>query len=116
MKLKIDTTGVTFTCTRAPEQRTNFDTGQPRIDKATGLVLWLVQLMALDSSGGEVLSVTVAGEPKLAVGQPVTVADLVAMPWNQDGRSGVAYRAEAITGAGENSLGAPKNAGPQGRS
>jgi hypothetical protein len=40
-----------------------------------------------------VLSVTVAGEPKVAVGQPVTVADLVAMPWNQDGRSGVAYRA-----------------------
>jgi hypothetical protein len=40
----------------------------------------------------------------------------VAVPWNQDGRSGVAYHAEAITGAGENSLGAPKNAGPQGRS
>ena len=53
MKLKIDTTGVTFICTRAPEQRTSFDTGQPRIDKATGLVLWLVQLMALDQPVGK---------------------------------------------------------------
>lgn len=48
MKLRIETTGVTFLCTRIPEQRTNFDTGAPRIDKATGQVLWQVQLIALD--------------------------------------------------------------------
>ena len=116
MKLKIDITGVTFICTRAPEQRTSFDTGQVRIDKATGLVLWLVQLMALDASGGEVLSVTVAGEPKATVGQPVTVAGLVALPWSQEGRSGVAYRAETITSGGETNLAASKPTGPQGRS
>lgn len=116
MKLKIDITGVAFICTRAPEQRTSFDTGQARIDKATGLVLWLVQVMALDASGGEVLSVTVAGEPKVAVGQPVTVTDLVALPWSQDGRSGVAYRADTITSGGDTNLAAPKTAGPQGRS
>ena len=37
MKLRINTTGVSFTCTRTPEQRTSYETGQPRIDKATGL-------------------------------------------------------------------------------
>src|ERR1700757_3918575 len=63
VKLKIDTAGVSFTCPRAPEQRVNFDTGQPRVDKGTGLPLWLVQVMALDESGGDVISVTVAGEP-----------------------------------------------------
>ena len=99
MKLRIDTTGVTFLCTRVPEQRTNFDTGAPRIDKATGQTLWLVQLIALDATGGEVLAVTVVGEPKVTVGQPVSVSGLVALPWSQDGRSGVAYRAEAITTA-----------------
>ena len=97
MKLKIDTAGVSFTCTRAPEQRVNFDTGQPRVDKATGLPLWLVQVMALDQSGGDVISVTVAGEPKVSTGRAVTVAGLVALPWSQDGRSGIAYRADAIT-------------------
>lgn len=97
MKLRIDTSGVTFLCTRIPEQRTNFDTGAPRVDKATGQALWQVQLIALDATGGEVLAVTVVGEPKVTVGQPVSVAGLVALPWSQDGRSGIAYRAEAIT-------------------
>jgi hypothetical protein len=97
VKLKIDTAGVSFTCTRAPEQRVSFDTGQPRVDKATGLPLWLVQVMALDESGGDVISVTVAGEPKVSTGGAVTVVGLVALPWSQDGRSGIAYRADAIT-------------------
>ena len=65
MKLRIDTTGVSFTCTRAPEQRLNL-TGRPRVDKATGVPLWLVQVMALDESGGDVISVTVAGEPQVS--------------------------------------------------
>ncbi|BDB43628.1 hypothetical protein IWGMT90018_40740 [Mycobacterium kiyosense] len=56
MKLRIDTSGVTFLCTRVPEQRTNFDTGAPRVDKATGQALWQVQLIALDATGGEVLA------------------------------------------------------------
>jgi hypothetical protein len=100
MKLRIDTSGTTFVCTRTPEPRMAFDTGQPKIDDATGLPLWLAQLMALDSSGGEVIAVTVAGDPKLTVGQPVQVEGLVALPWSQSGRSGVAFRAEAIRATG----------------
>lgn len=114
MKLRIDTTGVTFLCARIPEQRTNFDTGAPRIDKATGQVLWLVQLVALDATGGEVLAVTVVGDPKVIVGQSVTVSNLVALPWSQDGRSGIAYRAEAITAAADPGTAAAK-AGQQAR-
>jgi hypothetical protein len=113
MKLKIDTTGVSFTCTRVPEPRANFETGQPRIDKATGLPLWQVQVMALDESGGDVIAVTVAGEPKVTPGRAVTITDLVALPWSQDGRSGIAYRADAITGIGDTS--APKPAGTAAR-
>jgi hypothetical protein len=100
MKLRIDTSGTTFVCTRAPEPRTAFDSGQPKIDHATGLPLWQAQLMALDSSGGEVIAITVAGDPKIAVGQPVDVAGLVALPWSQAGRSGVAFRAEAVRATG----------------
>ncbi|ARR77845.1 hypothetical protein MOTT12_02181 [Mycobacterium intracellulare subsp. yongonense] len=36
MKLKIDTTAVSFICTKNPEPRTDFGTGQPKIDKAVG--------------------------------------------------------------------------------
>jgi hypothetical protein len=100
MKLRIDTSDTTFVCTRAPEPRTEFDTGQPKIDHASGLPLWVAQLMALDSSGGEVIAVTVAGDPKITVGQPAQVDGLVALPWSQSGRSGVAFRAEAIRATG----------------
>jgi hypothetical protein len=100
VKLKIDTTGVSFVCTREAEQRVAFDTGQPRIDRETGRPLWQVQLMALDGSGAEIIAVTVAGDPSVTVAQPVHVEGLVALPWNQDGRSGVAYRAEAIHASG----------------
>jgi hypothetical protein len=111
MKLKIDTIGVSFVCTRAPEQRLAFDTGQPRIDRETGQPLWQVQLMALDGSGAEVIAVTVAGDPRVTVAQPVQVDGLVALPWNQDGRSGVAYRADAIRASGSPLTGviAPSN-------
>ncbi|PVA97640.1 SCO3933 family regulatory protein [Mycobacteroides abscessus] len=99
MKLKVDTSAVSFMCTKAPEPRTDFGSGQPKIDKTTGAVLYQVQVMALDADGGDVLAVTVAGEPKVTVGQQVTVINLVATPWSQDGRSGVAFRADAITNA-----------------
>jgi hypothetical protein len=100
MKLRIATSEVSFICTRAPEPRITFDSGQPRVDRETGQPLWQVQLMALDASGGDVIAVTVAGDPNLMVGQPVQVDGLVALPWSQDGRSGIASRAEAIRGSG----------------
>jgi hypothetical protein len=100
MKLRIDTTGVSFVCTRAPEPRIAFDSGQPKTDRESGLPLRQVQLMALDISGGDVLAVTVAGDPNVAVGQPVQVDGLVALPWSQEGRSGIAFRADAIRASG----------------
>ena len=100
MKLRIDTAGVSFVCTRAPEQRIAFDTGQAKTDRETGLPLWQVQLMALDTSGGDVIAVTVAGDPNVTVGQPVQVDGLVALPWNQESRSGIAFRADAIRATG----------------
>ena len=100
MKLRIDTARVSFVCTRAPEQRIAFDTGQAKTDRETGLPLWQVQLMALDASGGDVIAVTVAGDPNVTVGQPVQVDGLVALPWNQESRSGIAFRADAIRATG----------------
>ncbi len=105
MRLRIDTNGVQFFCTRAAEQRTVHETGAPRIDKETGAVLWQVQVMALDSAGGEVLAVTVAGEPAVRVGEPITVEGLIAIPWSQGDRSGVAFRATSIRAAGASAAG-----------
>ncbi|MEB0286768.1 hypothetical protein QN345_00100 [Cryobacterium sp. 10I1] len=96
MKLMINTEGVAFFCTRAPEARTDRESGAARLDRETGLPLWQVQVAALDSTGGEVLAITVVGQPAVAVGSAVAVDNLVAIPWTQGDRSGVAYRASAL--------------------
>ncbi|MGH9072238.1 MAG: hypothetical protein ACRDX8_14005, partial [Acidimicrobiales bacterium] len=80
--------------------RTERDTGAPRLDNETGQPLWQCQLAALDETGGEVLNVTVAGALEVAVGAPVAVEGLVAIPWSQGDRSGVAYRAASIRQGG----------------
>ena len=113
MRLRINTNDVTFFCTRAPEARTDRDTGVPRMDRETGLPLWQVQLAALDETGGEVLAVTMAGEPKVTVGSGVSLDSLVAIPWSQGDRSGVAYRAARISVA---SGSAPGTSAPSGAS
>ncbi len=100
MKLNIDTTGVTFLCTREPQAKTDRETGAPKVDRETGEAQWQIQLAALDSTGGEVLLVTVSGRPDVGVGSPVAVEDLVAIPWSQGDRSGVAYRAGVIRSLG----------------
>jgi hypothetical protein len=115
MQLRIDTTGVQFLCTRAPEPRTDRDSGAPRIDRETGQQLWQVQLAALDETGGEVLAVSVPGEPKVTVGSAVAVEQLVAIPWSMGDRSGVAYRAASVRASGASVLSAPAPAVPEAR-
>lgn len=96
MKLRIDTSGTSFVCTRTPDPARPLTPANPK--STTRRVCRCGR--ALDSSGGEVIVVTVAGDPKLTVGQPVQVDGLVALPWSQAGRSGVAFRAEALRATG----------------
>lgn len=100
MRLRINTGGVQFFCTLAPEAKTDFESGAPRVDKETGLPMFQVQVAALDETGGEVLRVSVPGRPEVTTGSPVAVEGLVAIPWSQGERSGVAYRATAISALG----------------
>ena len=100
MRLRLDIAGVGFFCTRDPEPKVDFETGAVRTDRESGETLWRVQVAALDASGGEILTVTVPGEPEVAIGSPVQVKGLVAIPWSQGERSGVAYRAESLRSTG----------------
>jgi hypothetical protein len=97
MKLLVNTNDVTFTVTRVAEEKTD-QNGKQKVDKRTGELLYTVQVMALDEAGGEMLKVTVPGAPpKVSKGQQVNIADLEAIPWVQENRNGVAFRASAIT-------------------
>ena len=60
-------------------------------------MLWRVPLVVLGDDAGEVLLVTVAGDPGLEPGGLVAVEDMTALTWKLDGRSGVSLRARTIT-------------------
>ena len=97
MRLLLDTSKVAFTVTRAPEARKDFGKDVQKVDRDTGRPQWVVEVLAQDSDRGEVIRVTVAGDqPKVNQGQPVQLTNLEAIYWNNNGRSGVAYRASGI--------------------
>ncbi|MPY97957.1 MAG: hypothetical protein GEU97_08145 [Actinophytocola sp.] len=97
MKLLIDTAGVQFTVGREGQPK-NDQNGVQRVERNTNVPMWSVQLVAVDNGGAEVINVTVtaAQPPKVTVGSLVTPTELQAIPWAQNGRNGVAYRATDI--------------------
>ena len=97
MRLVLDTSKVAFTVTRDAEPKTEFGGTQQKMDRQTKRPEWVVEVLALDSERGEVIRVTVTGDqPKVNQGQPVAFAELEAIPWANNGRNGVAYRAVSI--------------------
>src|SRR3954452_11657554 len=100
MRLYIDTSKAAsgFMVSRAFEPKVDITTGRIKTDRTTGQELCTIQLMALDERGGEVITVTVAGAVReIPVMTPVSVVELEAIPWNNNGRSGVAFRAASVT-------------------
>ena len=100
MRLMLDTSKVMFTVTKAPEPRKDFGKDQQKMDRDTGRPQWVVEVLAMDAERGEVIRVTVAGdEPRVNQGQPVAFSGLEAIPWSNNGKSGVAFRAASIQSA-----------------
>jgi hypothetical protein len=97
MRLVLKDEKYTFTVTKAAEPRTEFGSGQQKMNRASKLPEWVVEVLAMDSERGEVIRVTVTGDqPKVNQGQPVRFEELEAVPWSHNDRNGVAYRAAAI--------------------
>lgn len=105
MKLYVDTQGKQVTVSRNPEPK-NDQNGNQRSEKGTGRLMWSTQVIVLDETGGEVISITTAGEkPSVSVGEFVAVEQLEAIPWATNGRNGVAFRAVSLKPQGTTSVG-----------
>jgi hypothetical protein len=101
MKLYVDTNSKQVTVTKDPVAKTDGQTDRQKTERNTGRPMWSTQVFVLDDDGGEVITVTTAGEkPNVKVGQSVAVSKLEALPWATNGRNGVAFRAEEIKTAG----------------
>ena len=96
MKLIVDASGKDVSVSRDPVEKTE-QNGRQKTERGTGRPMWSTQVFVLDDNGGEVITVTTAGErPNVSVGQPVSLSKLEALPWSTNGRSGVAFRAAEI--------------------
>jgi hypothetical protein len=100
MRLLLDTSDVVFLAGSQPEPVVDFTTKQPKRDRADR-PLFQVRLTAFykDEDGkdqSEVLTVKLTNPKPLPPMAPVRVSELVAIPWANNGRSGVAYRAAAV--------------------
>ncbi|MBV9092363.1 MAG: hypothetical protein JO132_00580 [Streptosporangiaceae bacterium] len=104
MRLVLKDEKYAFTVTRAAEPRTEFGSGgKQKMNRASKLPEWVVEVLAMDSERGEVIRVTVTGDqPRVSQGQVVRFEELEAIPWANEGRNGVAYRATAIHPTAQN--------------
>ena len=97
MRLLLDTTAVSFQVTRAAEARKDYGKDVQKVDRDTGQPQWAVEVLAQANDRGEVIKVTVTGDqPKVTPGQQIRFDGLEAIPWSNNGKAGVAYRAAAI--------------------
>ncbi len=101
MKLIVDTNGKQVTVTKDPVEKADGQSGRQKVERGTGRPMWSTQVFVLDEDGGEVPTITTAGEkPDVKVGQVVAVSKLEALPWATNGRNGVAFRATEIKATG----------------
>jgi hypothetical protein len=63
-------------------------------------VLHRVQLAVMADGDGDVIRVTVRGDPKVGQGEMVRVSELTVEGWEVNGSSGTSYRAAAIRSEG----------------
>ncbi len=93
MKLYVDTTGKQVTVSMDSTSKLD-QNGTQKSEKGTGRLMWSTQVIVLDETGAEVITITTAGEkPSVKVGQAVVVSQMEAIPWATNGRNGVAFRA-----------------------
>jgi hypothetical protein len=90
-------------CVMAPEVKlVDVETGEVKKDRRSGKTVWTVGVCAMRGRDSSVIQIAVIGEPAgLGVGMPVRVVGLEASPWERDGRSGIAWRAESVLPAAE---------------
>ena len=82
MKLYVDTNGKQVSVTKDPTEKNDGQTGRQKTERGTGRLMWSTQVFVLDDDGGEVITITTAGEkPNVKVGQVVAVSKLEALPW-----------------------------------
>ena len=101
MDLYVDTSGITFLAGSSPEPVLDFESKEPKLDRETKRPLYAVRLNAYfkgrdGKDRTEILTVKTTDPTPIPPMTQVMVEGLLAIPWVNNGKNGVAYRAERI--------------------
>ena len=100
MRLVIDTTGMQFLAGGSVEPVLDFTTKQHKLDRDSNHPLYQVRLNVFYRDGGqdrtEIIVVKTTDPTPIPPMTQVRVEGLLAIPWANNGKNGVAYRAAAI--------------------
>ena len=115
MRLPIDTSRLKFLVVAPAEPLRQYEEGKPREAWAprtdvNGEILWRAQLVALGDGEAEIIRVAVPGDPNVSQGEMVRVEGLTAQAWEMEGRSGMAFRAQAVRSTSSRSSGGSEKA------
>jgi hypothetical protein len=96
VKISVDTSRTTFTCSLAAEPVMDFETKQPKLEN--GEPMFSMQVVAFDDEGAQIMVVKVLGPPAAAIkqGTPLKITGLVASSWSMGDRAGLSFRASRI--------------------
>lgn len=93
--IKVDISGARYSVGSEPKPKNDME-GRQRTDRLSGTPLFTTQLIKLDDEGAEIIAVTTPGNPGVGQGAEVRPVNLIAIPWQQDKRAGVAFKADSI--------------------
>lgn len=100
VRYKLDISNVQFQVTRASQEKKDGNGRQQYTKAPESAPMWTTQVTAIDPDdprGAEIMNITTAGmKPTVGFGALVTPVELVALPYNTNGRSGVAFRAKEL--------------------
>ncbi len=95
----VDPSAYEYLAVQSSGKVANRETGEVKIDRATGLRVWSVDCLRTELATGTIATIAVSvpskDEPKVA-GLPVLFTNLTAMQWATDSGSGLAFRADAV--------------------
>jgi hypothetical protein len=95
--IPVDTSQLRFLVASLPEQVVDFETKLPKTDRDGQPIHSVDVLVSGEGRKGELVSVKLHGAaPKVSEGERVMFKGLVAMPWSNNGRTGISYSAAGV--------------------
>jgi len=101
LQLPLRTEDLMILLAEPPRESVDFTTKRPRVD-SEGRPLFEVPVVLIGSGGAQLARIRCPQPPRTAqAGQQLKVSALTAFYWENEGNSGISFRAERIDAAGQ---------------